>query len=477
MAHTETATLAPEKAGKKVLNPKAAVPVILFTFVFSLVIDNGFKFMSKPIADDLHLSATTVSLQATLAGIVIGIGAVVYAALADTFSIKKLLYVGIGLTVIGSIIGFVFQHSWPMVLTGRIIQTTGLAGAETLYVIYVTKHISTKDQKTYLGFSTAAFQLAMLIGVLTSGFVSTYISWTAMFLVSAALILAVPFIAKTVPDDEKVSANLDVIGLFLIGVFATFAVIFMQEFQPIYAVFSVIGVVLCAVYIKINNKALVRPEFFLNGRYVWALVVVLILYSVQLGYIFFFPFIVSTLHGLGTDTASMLIAPGYACATAVGAASGAIAKVLKTRPAIIIALSSICGALVIPAIIPDTSLWLLILSMMFFGSGFALMYAPLMASAIKKIPAEKTGVAIGFYNLTINIAIPVGIAYTAKLIDIEPTFLSGLTQGSGHTAHAYATVLWILAGITAVAFVVYVASDRYLTRREKRRGETLDGAS
>ena len=98
-----------------------------------------------------------------------------------------------------------------------------------------------------------------------------------------------------------------------------------------------------------------------------------------------------------------------------------------------------------------------------------------MASAIKKIPAEKTGVAIGFYNLTINIAIPVGIAYTAKLIDIEPTFLSGLTQGSGHTAHAYATVLWILAGITAVAFVVYVASDRYLTRREKQRGETLDG--
>ena len=109
MAHTETATLAPEKAGKKVLNPKAAVPVILFTFVFSLVIDNGFKFMSKPIADDLHLSATTVSLQATLAGIVIGIGAVVYAALADTFSIKKLLYVGIGLTVIGSIIGNSFR--------------------------------------------------------------------------------------------------------------------------------------------------------------------------------------------------------------------------------------------------------------------------------------------------------------------------------------------------------------------------------
>ncbi|MEJ4113478.1 MFS transporter [Corynebacterium kroppenstedtii] len=462
---------------KKSLNPKVAVPIILFTFVFSLVIDNGFKFMSKPIADDLHLSATTVSLQATLAGIVIGIGAVVYAALADTFSIKKLLYVGIGLAVGGSVIGFVFQHSWPMVLIGRIIQTTGLAGAETLYVIYVTKHIPAKDQKTYLGFSTAAFQLAMLIGVLTSGFVSDYISWPAMFLVAAALILAVPLIAKTVPDDEKVSANLDVIGLLLIGVIGTSAVVFIQQFRVLYAAMSVAGVVLFAVYIRVNKNALVRPEFFLNGRYVWALVVVLILYSVQLGYIVFFPFIVSKLYGLGTHTTSMLIAPGYACATAVGAASGVIAKVVATRPAIMMALVSICGALVIPAIMPDVSVWLLIISMMFFGSGFALMYAPLMASAIKEIPAEKTGVAIGFYNLTINIAIPVGIAYTAKLIDIEPTFFSGLTVGSGHVSHAYGTVLWILAAIVAVAFFVYVLSDRYLTWRDhRRRGVVASGA-
>ena len=72
------------------LDPKAAVPVILFTFVFCLVIDNGFKFMTKPIAEDLGLSLTTASLQATLAGIVIGIGAVVYAALADPNAIMAM---------------------------------------------------------------------------------------------------------------------------------------------------------------------------------------------------------------------------------------------------------------------------------------------------------------------------------------------------------------------------------------------------
>lgn len=91
------------------LDPKAAVPVILFTFVFCLVIDNGFKFMTKPIAEDLGLSLTTASLQATLAGIVIGIGAVVYAALADSISMRKLLVAGIAMIALGAAIGFAFQ--------------------------------------------------------------------------------------------------------------------------------------------------------------------------------------------------------------------------------------------------------------------------------------------------------------------------------------------------------------------------------
>ena len=40
---------------------KKAVPILLFLFVFSLVIDNSFKLISVAIADDLNISVTTVS--------------------------------------------------------------------------------------------------------------------------------------------------------------------------------------------------------------------------------------------------------------------------------------------------------------------------------------------------------------------------------------------------------------------------------
>ena len=221
MTSSTTSASPQDKRPGPALNPKVAVPILLFVFVFSLVIDNGFKTMTMPIAQALDLSVKTASLQASLAGVIIGIGAVVYAALADSISIRKLMLTGVVLIAVGSILAFAFSSFWPMVLTGRLIQTGGLSAAETLYVIYVTKHLSEADQKTYLGFSTAAFQAGLLIGALTSGFISTYVSWTAMFLIPLILILTIPPIIKLVPEDEAVEGHLDVLGLFFIAVFAT----------------------------------------------------------------------------------------------------------------------------------------------------------------------------------------------------------------------------------------------------------------
>ena len=84
------ATSALLKAGQsaKIPNEKnqvqvgKAVPVLLFLMIFSLVIDNSFKIISPELVTYFHASATTVSWQVTLAGLVIGMGAVVYASLS-----------------------------------------------------------------------------------------------------------------------------------------------------------------------------------------------------------------------------------------------------------------------------------------------------------------------------------------------------------------------------------------------------------
>ena len=434
------------------LNPKVAVPILLFVFVFSLVIDNGFKTMTMPIAQALDLSVKTASLQASLAGVIIGIGAVVYAALADSISIRKLMLTGVVLIAVGSILAFAFSSFWPIVLAGRLIQTSGLAAAETLYVIYVTKHLSEADQKTYLGFSTAAFQAGLLIGALTSGFISTYVSWTAMFLIPLILILTIPPIIKLVPEDEAVEGHLDVLGLFFIAVFATGLTLFMQEFNWVYLIVAVLGVVGFAYHIGHAKYPVVTPEFFTNGRYVWTILMVFFVYSTQMGFIFLLPFAAHDLHGMNIDKASLLMIPGYICAILIGIFSGKIGTVLSSRATIYTAFALVAGALVTAALFVQLHVAILIAAIVAFASGFSLMYAPLVNTALRNISAVKSGIAIGFYNLTINIAIPLGIAYTAKLQDLA----------------SYNTVLWILAAVAAIGIALYVVSDLKMARSESR---------
>lgn len=438
---------------------KRAIPILLTVFVLSLVIDNAFKYVNQPIADSLNISLNTAGLQATIPGILIGIGAVVYSALSDAVSIRKLMIISIILVAIGSVIGFAFQGSWPIVLAARIIQTTGLAAAETLYVVFVTKHFTGDRQKTYLGFSTAAFQLSLLLGVVGGGFVATYISWPVLFLIALAPLLALPVVMKTVPEEETTSSSMDVFGLFLVAIVAGGFIMFLQNFMWAYLVAAVAAVALFAWHISHHENALITPAFFANKQYTLVLVVVLILYSVQLGYTVTFPVLMRELHGYAEAQSSLMLIPGYICAILVGILSGNIAKVLKTHTAIMIAMLMITGALLLPAFVVDAGNWVYILSMTMFPAGFALMYAPLVSTAVRRIPAENSGIAIGFYNLTINMAIPIGIAYSLRLLSQNLQFMGGFASPEGTP---FASVLLILGVIAAAAFLLYLAVSKIL---------------
>ncbi|OMC85911.1 MFS transporter [Viridibacillus sp. FSL H7-0596] len=398
-------------------NAKKAVPVILFFFLFALIIDNSFKLVSIDIAKDLGISATTVSWQATLAGLVIGIGAVVYASLADSINIRTLLSAGIIFICVGSLVGYLFKDNFAMILFGRIIQTAGLASAETLYVIYVTKHLPKEEQKKFLGLSTASYAMSMLIGSLTGGFISTYLHWTTLFLIALLSIVILPFILKLLPKEESRKVNVDVIGLFLIAAIATTVMLYISDFNWLYLIGFAVALVLFLTYINKSSKALIDASFFKNQYFIRTLPIVFIIYSVQLGYIFVFPFILEGIYDLKLDMISLLLIPGYVASVIIGSLSGKIGQVLSSKQATMMALFGIAVALLIPGLFTESTVVIYVLSMIVFSGSFALMYAPLLDTCLSTIPKEKSGTAIGFYNLTINVSGSIGIAYTAAMLD------------------------------------------------------------
>ncbi|WP_426443745.1 MFS transporter [Staphylococcus xylosus] len=437
---------------------KRAVPILLFLFVFSLVIDNSFKLISVAIADDLNISVTTVSWQATLAGLVIGIGAVVYASLSDAISIRTLFIYGVFLIIIGSIIGYVFQNQFALILAGRIIQTAGLAAAETLYVIYVAKYLSKDDQKTYLGLSTSSYSLSLVIGTLSGGFISTYLHWTNMFLIALIVVFTLPFLFKLLPKEKSVNkAHLDFIGLILIATISTTIMLFITNFNWLYMIAAVIVIVIFAIYIKNAKQPLVDKKFFQNKRYASFLFIVFVMYSIQLGYIFIFPFIMQQIYHFKLDTTSLLLIPGYLVAVIVGALSGKIGKYLSSKQSIIIAIILIAISLFLPSLTVGKHVSIFVISMILFAGSFALMYAPLLNETIRTIDVKQTGVAIGFYNLIINVAVSVGIAIAAALIDYKHLNFPGQNSIETH----FGMVLMILGLMSILGLVLFIFLNKW----------------
>ncbi|KOY15296.1 MFS transporter [Paenibacillus xylanivorans] len=417
---------------------KRAVPVILLFFVFALIIDNSFKLVSVAIGDDLGISATMVSLQASLAGLVIGIGAVIYASLADSISIRKLLVAGIILICIGSIIGYIFQDSYLIIVIARMIQTAGLAAAETLYVIYVMKHLPKDEQKKFLGLSTSSYSLSLVIGSITGGFVSTYLSWSTLFLIPLLSLILIPFILKYLPKERSRKSHVDLIGLILISAITTSVLMYLTDFNWIFIMSFVATAALFLGYISKSKKAFIGISFFQNKRFASVLAIAFVIYSVQLGYIFIFPFLLQKMYDLQLDTISLLLIPGYVTAIIVGSLSGKIAKVLTNKQAVSIAMGIIVFSLALPGLIGG-SIPVYVISMLLFSGSFAFMYAPLLDSCVRSIPAEMSGTAIGFYSLVLNVSASIGITYTASLMDVV----------------SFGTVLWILSSITLFALLMY----------------------
>ncbi|UWF56940.1 MFS transporter [Staphylococcus hyicus] len=437
---------------------KRAVPILLFLFVFSLVIDNSFKLISVAIADDLNISVTTVSWQATLAGLVIGIGAVVYASLSDAISIRTLFIYGVFLIIIGSIIGYIFQHQFAFVLAGRIIQTAGLAAAETLYVIYVAKYLSKDDQKTYLGLSTSSYSLSLVIGTLSGGFISTYLHWTNMFLIALIVIFTLPFLFKLLPKENNTNkAHLDFIGLILVATIATTVMLFITNFNWLYMIGALIAIAVFALYIKNAKHPLVDKSFFQNKRYASFLFIVFVMYAIQLGYIFTFPFIMQQIYHFELDTTSLLLIPGYLVAVVTGALSGKIGNYLTSKQATITAIVLIALSLFLPSFTVGQHVSIFVISMIFFAGSFALMYAPLLNETIRTIDIHMTGVAIGFYNLIINVAVSVGIAIAAALIDLKALNFPGNNAVETH----FGVILFILGLMSLVGLASFIILNRW----------------
>lgn len=450
---------------KNEIKVQKAMPMIMFAFILAGSLQEAFNICAPIISNDFGVTSSDVSLISAVAMLTMGVAYVVYTALSDFVSVKKLLVTGILIQVIGSIAGMLFSNSFIAVIIFRAIQMAGGTCSSALLILTATKYLEENIRVKYYGFNTACFSGGQMLGILFGGIFATYLGWKYLFIIPAISIVTIPFIIKYLPEDSKVKkTKIDFLGIFMMAALALFISLYFNIMDiRILGVSGIIAAVFL-IYISKNKHAFITIDFFKNWKYILVILVVIITYLTQGSYSFLFSFMVSKVHGIEPSKISMILLPSYAVSMMIGIMGSRITQKIGVTKTLITALGSMGAGLIIGSIFLDKSIILLVVMSCLFNGGFAILYTPVMTLVINSLPEKMRGTGLGFFNLCIKIASSTGIVITGKLLTAKVLQEHSVISSMSKAGIIYSNILLIFLIIIITSFITVNIVKKFLIK-------------
>jgi len=434
------------------------VPWIIYLIFFAVLNETVFNVSTPKIAEQFRLTPSGVSWMMTIFMVLFGIGSVIFGKLSDLYALKKLILVGILLYNAGSLIGFIFQSSYPLVILSRGVQGIGASAIPALIFTAAARYFPMEERGKVFGSLTSTVSLAVGLGPVIGGFVSQSMNWADLFLIPLLVLVSIPFFNKVLPEEPRREGGVDLPGAVLLALMVG-ALVLGLNLGPwyYYAAFAFFTVAFLA-RIRTATDPFVPPDLFTNTRFRDGVGVGLLLFSVVLGVLFLVPLMLHEVHGLGTRAIGMVLFPGAISSVFCGPYAGNLAD-RKGNPFVLaLGLSFLAAGIIVMGFWLRISFYVVGACLLLVYVGFSLFQTALMNSVSQTLPEKETGIGMGVFNLVAVISGALGTAVVGKILggkwleNLAPPFLN---QGAGL---AYSDILLIFSVIVFLGGALYLRS-------------------
>src|SRR5262245_25491333 len=114
---------------------------LTYLIFFAVLNETVFNVSTPKIAEQFSLNAATVSWVMTIFMVFFCIGSVIYGNLADLYSLRRLIEIGTWIYCAGSVLGFIAQDSYAIVVLARGIQAMGAAAIPALTFVVIARYV------------------------------------------------------------------------------------------------------------------------------------------------------------------------------------------------------------------------------------------------------------------------------------------------------------------------------------------------
>lgn len=399
-------------------NVKKVIPMFLLVFVLNASMIGAFNMIAPTLASKLGVSSVTVSLMPMIAALGLGIAGVVYAALSDYISMRKLMVGGIIMMVTGAVLSFFFANVNFYLLLGSIaLLSLGGSCAASLLIIMVTKYLPANECPKFYGYSSACVGGGQALGFLIGGVMTTYLDWRFVFVVPMISIIALGSMARYVPDETSGNGKkLDVFGLILLTSFALLISLYFNISDVRCIIIAAVIFVVFFIYISKGKNTLITIDFFKNKSFIIVNVMAILVFGIQMSFNFLVSFSAQSIYQISPSKLGLLLLPNYIVVSIVGSNVGRIVKKFGSFKAMFTAMGIIIFCLLAGALVIDKNIFFLTSTALVIAGLYALPYTPFMQVVVSTLKPEQIGTGVGFFTLLKSVGQSVMIVITGKLI-------------------------------------------------------------
>jgi MFS transporter, DHA2 family, multidrug resistance protein len=440
------------------------------------------------IRDDLRIPTAMSDLAVTITALCSGIFIIVAGDMADRFGRLLLTYVGLGLSMLGSLmIALSPVGTASFLIAGRVIQGVSAACIMPATLALMKAYFEGKERQRALSFWSIGSWGGSGLAALFGGFIASTLGWRWIFWMTIVTALASVLLIRGTPESKVVGrepAAFDWAGLiaFVIAM-VTLNVVISQGtsigwLSPRVLISSVVCVISAIAFFRIETTAaapfvdltLFRnrtysgaalSNFLLNGA-AGTLLVVLTLVQQEAG--------LSSLQS-GRLTVGYLVAVlstirvGEKLLQRQGARPPMLFGCWITAAGILLTTCTflLAGQYLIVAFVGFT----------LFGIGLGLYATPSTDAALANVPDTKTGSASGIYKMASSLGAALGVAISAAIFTAVSgvegiTPMAAIAMGRTDNITVRFAASMALAFNIAMVLIAVVAIARTVPRERQR---------
>jgi DHA2 family metal-tetracycline-proton antiporter-like MFS transporter len=454
---------------------KRLVPWIIYLIFFAVLNETVFNVSTPVIARQFSLTASGVSWMMTIFMVFFGIGSVIYGRLSDIFSLKRLIVIGIIVYNVGSVMGFVAQSSYPLIVVARAIQGIGGSAIPALVFVVAARYASEAERGRIFGFITSTVSLAIGLGPVVGGLVAGRLHWSYLFLIPLLILVSIPFFNRALPREPRREGSVDLVGAALVALTVGSLVVFLNLNKWYYLVVFVLALVLFILRIRTAADPFIKPSLFANARFRSGVIVAFCLFSIVIGILFLIPLMLNSLYQMDTSRIGLLLFPGAISSVLFGPIAGTLADRRGNSFVVAIGLVLLVGSMLMMSALLGVSPLYVGLALLFTYVGFALFQTAMVNSVSQTLPEHETGVGMGLFNLVGIISGAVGTAVVGKVLDARLLDFSLLPFASASRGPMYSNLMLAFAVVVVIGGALYLRSYRGMPRIAPLKKEASEG--